>query len=124
MSEMASSSAQLQRKAEQARERLSERLEDLREHLSPSIVIDDLVGASARILKGDDIVPALVRQAKNNPVAYALIGAGLGWLIYSETRGTAAPAASRKRRTTGKRRTRRGKTATAQAMPARRKPSR
>jgi isopentenyl phosphate kinase len=121
---MTSSSAQLQRKAEQARERLSERLEDLREHLSPSIVIDDLMGAGARILKGDDIVPVLVRQAKNNPVAYALIAAGLGWLIYSETRGAPAPIAARKRHSTGKHRMRRGKAAAAQARPARRNPSR
>jgi hypothetical protein len=121
---MTSSSAQLQRKAEQARERLSERLEDLREHLSPSIVIDDLMGAGARLLKGDDIVPVLMRQAKNNPVAYGLIAAGLGWLIYSETWGTAAPAAEGKRRSSGKRRTRRGKAAASQATPARRKPSR
>jgi hypothetical protein len=121
---MASSSAQLQRKADQARERLSDRLEDLREHLSPSIVIDDLLGAGARIWKGDDLMPVLLRQAKNNPMAYALIAAGLGWLIYSETRGTASPATGGKRRSTGKHRTRRGKAAAAQAIPARRKPSR
>ena len=90
---MTSTSAQLQRKAEQARERLSDRLEDLREHLSPSLVIDDLLD-------------------------------GLGWLIYSETRGTPSPVTASKRRSTGKRRTRHGKTAAAQAMPARRKPSR
>jgi hypothetical protein len=121
---MTSSSAQLQRKAEQARERLSDRLEDLREHLSPSIVIDDLLDAGSRIWKGDEIVPVLMRQAKNNPMAYALIAAGLGWLIYSETRGAPSPAPAGKRRSTAKRRTRRGKVAAAQAMPARRKPSR
>ncbi len=121
---MASSSAQLQRKAEQARERLSESLEDLREHLSPSIVIDDLMGAGARILRSDDIVPGLVRQAKNNPVAYALIAAGLGWLIYAETRGAPMPVAAGKRRATEKRRTRRRKPTAGQVSPARRKPSR
>ena len=88
---MTSSSAQLQRKAEQARERLSDRLEDLREHLSPSLVIDDLLDAGSRIWKGDEIVPLLMRQAKNNPMAYGLIAAGLGWLIYSETRGSQTP---------------------------------
>ncbi len=54
-------------------------------------------------------MPALVRQAKNNPVAYALIAAGLGWLIYAETRGAAQPVAAGKRRATEKRRTRRRK---------------
>ena len=120
---MTSPSAQLQKKAEQARERLSDRLEDLREHLSPSLVIDDLLDAGSRIWKGDEIVPTLMRQAKNNPMAYGLIAAGLGWLIYAETRGSASPAAAGKRRSTKKQRARRGK-ATAQAMPARRKPSR
>jgi len=120
---MTSSSAQLQRKAEQARERLSDRLEDLRDHLSPSLVIDDLLDAGSRIWKGDEIVPALMRQAKNNPMAYGLIAAGLGWLIYSETRGSPSPAAAGKRRTGAKRRVRHAK-AGAQATPARRKPSR
>jgi hypothetical protein len=123
MNEMTSSSAQLQRKAEQARERLSGHLDDLRHHLSPSIVIDDLLGANARLWKGDEVLPALVRQAKSNPVAYALMAAGLGWLIYSETRGTPSPVTASRRRSTGKRRTRGAKTV-AQAMPARRKPSR
>lgn len=118
---MASSSAQLQRKAEQARERLSGRIEDLRHHLSPSIVIDDLLGAGGRLLKGEEVLPVLLRQAKNNPVAYALIAAGLGWLVYSETRGSPSAGTTAKRRST-KRRSRSGKTA--QAMPARRKPSR
>jgi hypothetical protein len=117
---MTSSSAQLQRKAEQARERLSESLNDLRHHLSPSIVIEDLLGANGKLLKGDEVLPALVRQAKNNPVAYGLIAAGLGWLIYSETRSS--PSAAPKR-PAAKRRTRRRKAA-GQAMPARRKPSR
>ncbi len=119
---MTSSSAQLQRKAEQARERLSGRLDDLREHLSPSIVIDDLLDAGSRIWKGDEIVPLLMRQAKSNPVAYGLIAAGLGWLIYSETR-SAPPAAAGKRRSAAKPRARRGKLA-GQVRPARRKPSR
>jgi hypothetical protein len=103
---------------------LSGRLEDLREHLSPSIVIEDLLGAGSRILKGDEIGPAIMRQAKNNPMAYALIAAGLGWLIYSETRGSPSPAVAGKRSSTAKRRTRRSKVAATQAMPARRKPSR
>jgi hypothetical protein len=120
---MTSSSAQLQRKAEQARERLSGRLEDLREHLSPSLVIDDLLDAGSRIWKGDEIVPLLMRQAKSNPMAYGLIAAGLGWLIYSETRGATSAAATGKRRPAAKRRGRNAK-AGAQAMPARRKPSR
>jgi hypothetical protein len=120
---MTSSSAQLQRKAEQARERLTDRLGDLREHLSPSLVIDDLLDAGSRIWKGDEIVPLLMRQAKSNPMAYGLIAAGLGWLIYSETRSSPSSGTASKRRPAAKRRVRRAKSG-AQAIPARRKPSR
>jgi len=118
---MTSSSAQLQRKAERARERLSESLDDLRHHLSPSIVIDDLLGTNGRLWKSDEVLPALVQQAKNNPVAYPLIAAGLGWLIYSETRAEPSPVAAGRRRTAAKRHTR--KTGR-QVKPARRNPSR
>jgi hypothetical protein len=119
---MASSSAQLQHKAEQARERLAERVEDLRHHLLPSVVIDDLLGAGGRLWNGDEFLPALLRQARENPLAYALIAVGLGWLVYAETRAPSRPGTARKRRSAGRRRTRRARSAS-QAMPARRKPS-
>jgi hypothetical protein len=120
---MTLSSAQLQRKAEQARERLSESLDGLRSHLSPSILVDDLLGGKGRLWKGDDVLPAVVQQAKNNPVAYALIAAGLGWLIYSETRGAPSPNVGGKHRPAAKRRARTRK-AGRQVKPAIRKPSR
>jgi hypothetical protein len=119
---MPSTSEQLQRKADRARERLSDRIEDLREQLSPSLVIDDLLDVGSRIWKGDEIVPVLMRQAKSNPMAYALIAAGVGWLIYSETRALASPPERGTQRAPAKRRRSRGKSA--HAMPARRKPSR
>ena len=37
-------SAQLERKADRARERLSDRINDLRYHVSPSTVVSDLLG--------------------------------------------------------------------------------
>ncbi|HUL90684.1 MAG TPA: hypothetical protein VLU23_21190 [Pseudolabrys sp.] len=80
------SSAQLERKAERARERLSDRIADLRYHVSPSTVVSDLFGVNPRTL-GDDILPLMAKQAKHNPIASALIAAGVGWLIFSEVRG-------------------------------------
>jgi hypothetical protein len=80
------SSAQLERRAERARERLSGRIADLRYHVSPSTVVNDLFGVNTRAL-GDDILPLITKQARNNPVASLLIGAGIGWLIFSEVRG-------------------------------------
>jgi uncharacterized protein DUF3618 len=87
--------AQLERKAERARERLSHRIADLRSHLSPTTVVSDLLGTvvsdllgsvNARNL-GDDVLPILAKQARNNPIASLLIAAGVGWLIFSEVRG-------------------------------------
>jgi hypothetical protein len=80
-------SAQLERKAERARERLSDRITDLRSHVSPTTVVSDLLGAvNARNL-ADDVLPILAKQARNNPIASLLIAAGVGWLIFSEIRG-------------------------------------
>jgi hypothetical protein len=80
-------SAQLERKAERARERLSDRIADLRYHVSPTTVVSDLLGAvNARNL-GDDVLPILAKQARNNPIASLLIAAGVGWLIFAEVRG-------------------------------------
>lgn len=80
-------SAQLERKAERARERLSDRIADLRSHVSPTTVVSDLLGAvNARNL-ADDLLPILAKQARNNPIASLLIAAGVGWLIFSEVRG-------------------------------------
>jgi hypothetical protein len=80
-------SAQLERKAERARERRSDRIADLRYHVSPTTVVSDLLGAvNARNL-GEDVLPILAKQARNNPIASLLIAAGVGWLIFSEVRG-------------------------------------
>ena len=80
-------SAQLERKAERARERLSDGIADLRSHVSPTTVVSDLLGAvNARNL-GDSVLPILAKQARNNPIASLLIAAGVGWLIFSEVRG-------------------------------------
>src|SRR4029079_13585084 len=77
-------SAQLERKAERARERLSDRINDLRYHVSPSTVVSDLLGGVNPRAWGEDVLPILAKQARNNPVASMLIAAGVGWLIFSE----------------------------------------
>jgi Protein of unknown function (DUF3618) len=80
------SSAQLERKAERARERLSDRIADLRDHVSPATVVSDIFGVDPRALESG-ILPLLAKQARDNPIAALLIGAGIGWLIFSEVRG-------------------------------------
>ena len=80
-------SAQLERKAERARERLSDGIADLRSHVSPTTVVSDLLGAVNARNFGDSVLPILAKQARNNPIASLLIAAGVGWLIFSEVRG-------------------------------------
>ncbi len=83
-------SAQLERKAERARERLSDRIADLRYHVSPTTVVSDLLGGVNPRAWGEDVLPILAKQARNNPIASMLIAAGVGWLIFSEVRGPVA----------------------------------
>ena len=61
-------SAQLERKAERARERLSDRIADLRYHVSPTTVVSDLLGGVNPRAWGDDVLPLLAKQARNNPI--------------------------------------------------------
>src|SRR5512139_1874627 len=83
-------SAQLERKAGRARERLSDRIADLRHHVSPATVVSDLLEGVNPRAWGDDVLSILAKQARNNPVASILIAAAIGWLIFSEVRGPLA----------------------------------
>lgn len=82
--------AQLERKAGRARDRLSDRIADLRDHVSPTTVVSDLLQGVNPRAWGDDVLPILAKQARNNPIASILIAAGVGWLIFSEVRGPLA----------------------------------
>jgi hypothetical protein len=77
------STEQLERKANRARERLAGRLQDLQYHASPRLVAKDLLGSEVPRTAGD-IAAVLSRQVRTNPLACVLIAAGLGWLIYSD----------------------------------------
>jgi hypothetical protein len=83
-------STQLERKAGRARERLSDRIADLRDHVSPTTVVSDLLQGVNPRAWGDDVLPTLAKQARNNPIASILIAAGVGLLIFSEVRGPLA----------------------------------
>ena len=97
-------SAQLERKAERARERLSDRIADLRSQVSPRTVVSDLLEGLNTRGRGDDILPILIKEASNNPIASLLIAAGIAWLIFSESKSSGltklrrTPARERKKR--------------------------
>ena len=77
------SSRDLQRRADQARERLSDRLTQLGDQLSPSAVIGDLLTIDYDKAR-QDVTQFLSKQVRGNPLAFALIAAGIGWLMISE----------------------------------------
>ena len=80
------SSRELQRRADQARERLSDRLTQLSDQLSPSAVIGDLLTIDYDKAR-QDVTQFLSKHVRGNPLAFALIAAGIGWLMISEVGG-------------------------------------
>jgi hypothetical protein len=80
------SSHELQRRADQARERLSGRLAQLGDQLSPSAVIGDLLAIDYDKAR-QDVTQFLSKHVRDNPLAFALIAAGIGWLMISEAGG-------------------------------------
>jgi hypothetical protein len=80
------SSRDLQRRADQARERLSDRLTELGDQLSPSAVIGDLLAIDYDKAR-QDVTQFLSKHVRGNPLAFALIAAGIGWLMISEVGG-------------------------------------
>ena len=76
------SSHVLQRKADQARERLSDRLTELGDQLSPSSMIGDLLTIDYDKAR-QDVTQFLSKHVRGNPLAFALIAAGIGWLMIS-----------------------------------------
>src|SRR5256885_12871252 len=102
---MAQRSEQLRRETEQARAELAQTLDELRARITPGQVVDQLVDYA-----GDtgaaEFFRNLARQAVNNPLPVALMGAGLAWLMLggrASGRGASGPGlASRATDTLGR----------------------
>lgn len=98
-------SHELQRRADQARERLSESLGELSDQLSPAAVVSDLLSIDYDQAR-QDVTQFLSKHVRGNPVAFALIAAGVGWLLISEAgtplaklrSGRATPSRQKRRR--------------------------
>lgn len=76
-------SEQLEREVDRTRGRIEETLVDLRERLSPALLLDDILDyAQARNLA------QLGKQASGNPLPLALVGAGLAWLMLAPNRSS------------------------------------
>src|SRR5436305_14850653 len=77
---MAQRSEQLRQEAEQSRAEIEETLEELRARITPGQVVDQLVDYAGDSGAGE-FFRNLGRQAVNNPLPVALMGAGLAWLM-------------------------------------------
>jgi hypothetical protein len=103
------SSTQFERRAEQARDRLSSHLQDLRYHVSPSTIVSELLDLKGLARGFENVIPSFAGQARTIP-GLLLIAAGLAWLAYSEATSPAAKKPSRRgarNRASGKTRGRR-----------------
>jgi hypothetical protein len=77
------SSHDLQRRADQARERLSKRLGELSDQLSPAAIFGDLLSIDYDQAR-QDVTQFVSKHVRGNPLAFALIAAGVGWLLISD----------------------------------------
>ena len=82
---MTKSSAQLEREAEHTRAELAATLDELRSRVTPGQLVDETL-AYARESNVGAFVRNLGRDARDNPLPLALMGAGLAWLIMANGR--------------------------------------
>lgn len=85
------SPSELERDAERLRAHIDETAEQLREKMSPGQLIDEVV----HYFKNGDTGQMLVNlkhQARDNPLALALVGGGLAWLMSGSGTPAARPA--------------------------------
>jgi Protein of unknown function (DUF3618) len=88
---MGTQSEQLERKAQQARARLTKTLKELRAGLTPGQVVDQLADY-AREGPAAEFFRNLARQIWENPLPLTLIGAGIAWLIIASSQSSRARA--------------------------------
>lgn len=73
-------SAELERKAEREREKIARTAEELRDRLTPGQLVDEMMD----YFRGSDassMLHNLKGQVRDNPLALAMVGAGLTWLM-------------------------------------------
>src|SRR5438270_2697165 len=85
------SSAQLEREAEQARSQLAQTLEELRARITPGHLMDQVVDYTKDSGSGE-FVRNLGQQMSANPLPVCVMAAGMAWLMLSTRRAPAMPA--------------------------------
>lgn len=84
----------LERETEDTRARVSGLLDELRGRISPGEMVDQMVGYAGD--SAGEVVRTLGNQLRNNPLPALLVGVGVAWLMFSESRPRQAkePAAA------------------------------
>lgn len=80
---MTRSSEEIEREVEATRGELDRTVEALKDRMSAGQIIDELMGS----LKGtgaSEMASNLGRQARDNPLPLALVGAGIAWLMFGK----------------------------------------
>jgi Protein of unknown function (DUF3618) len=88
-----SDTAELEREAEAARARLSDTADQLRARMSPGQLMDEVLN-QFREGDGNLMLSNLRTQARDNPMALALIGSGVAWLMFGTSGEPRLPAPS------------------------------
>ena len=86
-----SDAAELEREAEAARARLSDTADQIRAKMSPGQMMDEVLN-QFRGGDGSQMFANLRGQARDNPMALALVGSGLAWLMMGSGSQADAPA--------------------------------
>ncbi len=83
---MTKSSADVEREVEDARGRIDQTVEALKDKMQPKELFDE----ATRVMSGasNKVLTTAVEQLKENPIPIALIGLGVAWLAISQTRRT------------------------------------
>jgi|SRR5215203_704605 hypothetical protein len=81
---------ELEQDIEQTRARLGDTIDRLQGSLSPSDVVDDLIGPGGPDF--GDVLDPVVATIRHHPAPVLLMAVGVGWLVYKMVRGEAQPA--------------------------------
>lgn len=85
---------ELEQDIAQTRMRLGNTIDRLQDNLSPSDVVEHLIGPGRGPGRPDfgDILDPVVATVRSHPAPVLLMAVGVGWLVYKMVRGEAEPA--------------------------------
>lgn len=101
---MADQSDALTVRADHSRNHLSQLVDQLKHQVTPAELVSQLVGRRRATPNAPSFAETLTAQVRKNPIACALIAAGVGWLMMAGN-SERSPKAPRRRRNVRRRAT-------------------